>query len=478
MKTLFVESIAGIAGDMFVASFLDAGLVEAAAIREIPRQLGLEDVTVEITKVSRATMQVTHVEVRAASERWKEALSAGPGEEAGHHTHGKPAHSHGHHDHEHPHHSHGHHDHEHAHHSHIHHDHGHGGHSHAGSTHGHGTHGHGTHGHAHVHYRDIDELLVRSSLERGAKAFARRVFRLLAEAEARAHGTEAAGVVFHEVGEVDSIVDVAMAGQCVAALGTFQTLATPVKLGRGVIRIQHGTHAVPPPASARLAVGFPVAAVPDAITRPDVELSTPTGLAILKALAPSFVDAWPPGIVQAQGMGGGTMDLGGYPNVLRVALLEARHGSATDDLTAPDAIASVLPYASDVVVELCCNIDDQTAEHTAWAAEQLLDRGAVDVWLTPIVAKKGRAAVCLSVLAAPADQSRLADWLLRNTSTFGVRYRQWDRLKLVRHMELREEQGRRVTYKIGRTTDGEILKEKPEYEEIKATWERPGRGGA
>lgn len=104
-----------------------------------------------------------------------------------------------------------------------------------------------------------------------------------------------------------------------ATVAPDRVLASPVKLGRGTIQIHHGTYPVPPPASARLAVGMPVAPVPDAITRPNVELSTPTGLAILKALEPAFVDGWPSGTLLAQGSGAGTTELGDYPNVFRVA---------------------------------------------------------------------------------------------------------------------------------------------------------------
>ncbi len=101
-----------------------------------------------------------------------------------------------------------------------------------------------------------------------------------------------------------------------------RVVASPVKLGRGAIQIHHGTYPVPPPASARLAVGMPVAPIPEAISRANVELSTPTGLAILKALDPEFADGWPSGTLLAQGSGAGTTDLGDYPNVFRVALFE------------------------------------------------------------------------------------------------------------------------------------------------------------
>ncbi|MBI3542767.1 MAG: LarC family nickel insertion protein [Deltaproteobacteria bacterium] len=337
MKALFLESVAGVAGDMFAASFLDAGIVSREELEAIPATLGLSGVRVVASKVSKASISSTYLDVKWEGTAWQ------------------------------------------------------------------------------------------------------------------------ADVAFHEVGAVDSIVDVVMAATCVARSGAEKFFATPVKLGRGLITIEHGTHAVPPPASARLAIGLKTASVPAAITRENVELSTPTGLAILKALEPEFVDGVPAGVARAQGMGAGTMDLGAYPNVFRVVALDA-------DVRA----ASALPYESDTVVELCCNLDDETGERAAWVAEQMLAKGALDAWTAPVAGKKGRVALQLSVLAEETRFTELVDWLLRNSSTFGVRHRRWERLKLARRFEKRGE----LTYKIGLTTDGKVVKEKAEYEELRRLWEK------
>lgn len=311
-----------------------------------------------------------------------------------------------------------------------------------------------------------------SGLDPAAKAFALRVFRLLAEAEADSHGVPIEKVAFHEVGAVDSVVDVAMAGVCVSSVAADRVLASPVKLGRGTIRIQHGTYPVPPPASARLAVGMPVAPVPETITRPDVELSTPTGLAILRALEPGFVEGWPAGTLLAQGSGSGTMDLGDYPNVFRVALLEI--GEAARAAATPSG-APPLPYETDRVVEIRCNLDDQTGERTAWLLEKAMEGGALDAWVTPVLGKKGRPGTLFTVLVAPDRLPTFADFLLRSSTTFGVRYSTWDRFKLVREEEIRETKEGPVSFKVGRTLDGEKLKEKPEFEDLRKIWERdPG----
>jgi uncharacterized protein (DUF111 family) len=259
-----------------------------------------------------------------------------------------------------------------------------------------------------------------------------------------------------------------------------------VKLGKGRIRIAHGTYPVPPPASARLALGMPVDPVPDAITRENVELSTPTGLAILSALDPEFVSGWPGGTLLAQGLGSGTMELDGYPNVFRVALLEegrarnelGKSGTASVSLskgepspTAPAPESPSLPYLRDRVVEIRFNVDDQTGERTAWLMEKVLELGALDGWVSQILGKKGRPAQEMALLVKPKERDRFADFLLRHSTTLGIRFSTWDRMKLVREEETRETPHGPVSYKVAKTTRGEILKEKAEFEDLKKIWE-------
>ena len=384
-RTLYLESFAGIAGDMFTAAFLDAGLVDPAQVEAVPGALGLPEVRVEIEDVQRASARFTNVRV----------VDPNPG------------------------------------------------------------------GHHHHHYSTLVRQIDGSGLDPVAKAFALEVFRLLAEAEADSHGVSVEKVAFHEVGAVDSVVDVAMAGVCVSAVGADKILASPIKLGRGSVQIQHGTYPVPPPASARLAVGMPVDAVPAAITRANVELSTPTGLAILKALKPEFVEGWPPGTLTAQGSGSGTMDLGTYPNVFRVALLEGD----------PSSGGPAIPFEVDQVVEIRCNLDDETGERMGWLVEKGLAMGALDAWISPVVGKKGRPANLLTLLVRPDQLHTFTDFLLRNSSTFGVRYSTWDRFKLVREFETRETEKGPIRFKVGRTTEGDWLKEKPEFDDLKEVWE-------
>jgi len=476
MRTLYLDSFAGIAGDMFAAAFLDAGLVDPEALRAVPSLLGSPDVEVEIHSVMRAGARFTHLRVIPPGG------GTGPDRHlvAGEHHQG---------DHRHHHHAPGHHHHG----AHHHHDAAH--HHHDADPQSEQT---GRHHHHHHHhpYVDLVRKIETSRLDPFPKEFALRVFRLLAEAEADSHGVPLEKVAFHEVGAVDSVVDVVMAGVCLGALGPVRVLASPVKLGRGTVNIEHGTYPVPPPASARLAVGMPVAPVPDAIARPNVELSTPTGLAILKALEPGFAHEWPSGTLLAQGAGAGTMDLGSYPNVFRVALFQGSDRDADSTRPAEGGAGPVgdlssdaserepetyegdpraLPYDTDRVVELRCNVDDQTGERTAWLTERALEMGALDAWVTPLVGKKGRPAACIVLLVAPERTGAFADFLLRHSSSFGVRYATWDRLKLIRETEVRETSMGPISFSVGRTRDGEKVKEKPEFEDLKKVWrEDPG----
>ncbi len=408
-RTLLLESVSGVAGDMFAAAFLDAGLVTAADLASVPARLGLPGVQVTTRRVIRAQMQATHLRVEGpgAGAPPGAAPARDPAEEETHLIIDAPA------------------------------------------------------GHVHTRHADIDRRLATADLPAGVRDRARAIFQLLAEAEAGAHGMPVAEVAFHELGLADSVVDITLAAWCLEAVGPVRFLATPIRPGRGFVRIQHGVHPVPPPASARLLEGLPVAPTPAAITRADIELSTPTGIAILRSLRPTFAAELPAGTVLRQGLGAGTLDFGAFPNVFRVTLLE-------DAAPAP---AAVLPYETDRVVEVAANIDDDTGERLAWLAERLLAQGALDVWLTPATGKKGRPLTCFQFLAAEADFPRLADWFLRHSTTFGIRHRVWDRLKLARRFEPRPGPGGPVTHKVGLTTAGEELKAKPEFEELRRRWE-------
>lgn len=417
-KVIYLDSVAGVAGDMFTAAFVDAGLVSVDELNRLPEQLGLTGVHIAAENVIRATVAATRIVVETTSDEWKTQFA-----DSRRHAHGHgPGHEHHHHHHP----------------------------------------DDNTNlildqseSHWHVHYGQIDTLLERSKLDGRVRERSRAIFRSLGEAEAGVHAIELREAAFHELGTIDSIMDVVMAAYCIERIAADDILATPIKPGRGSITIAHGTHPVPPPATARLLIGMTVASTPAAITHENIELSTPTGVAILKELSPQFVSELPSGTIVADGRGSGTRDLGSYPNIFRLVVVNTSEETRT-------------VYNSDRVVEIVCNVDDDTGEHLAWMCEELLARGALDVWQTAGTGKKGRSMICLSVLVRENDLAATAEWILQNGTTFGVRYRAWDRLKLDTAFEERTVDGKRVTVKIGLDGAGNKTKEKIEFESWRA----------
>jgi hypothetical protein len=250
-------------------------------------------------------------------------------------------------------------------------------------------------------YRAIDDLLAASPLSPSVKTLSRRIFLRLAEAEAEVHRSTLDEVAFHEVGAVDSIVDIVGAAACFDFLGA-EVVASPLPMGRGSVRCEHGVLPLPAPATVACLRG-----VPTVDAGLEAELVTPTGAAIVASVAREFV-AWPEFAPERVGWGFGTRGLPDRLNALRVVL-----GSAASR-------ARVLPLATHVVLE--ANVDDMSGELAAHAVQSLLDSGALDAWATPIVMKKGRPALTISVIAETSAQQRLAEVLLRETHSIGVRH--------------------------------------------------------
>jgi uncharacterized protein (TIGR00299 family) protein len=221
-------------------------------------------------------------------------------------------------------------------------------------------------------------------------------FEAIAVAEAAAHGTDVERVHFHEVGALDSIADVVGVCAGVDALGITALTATPVAVGSGTVTTSHGVLPVPAPATARLLEGIPTTPGETA-----GELTTPTGAALVRVLVSGYGPA-PAMVVRASGYGAGTRDIG-MPNVCRLLL---------GDATATEATSVAL---------LETNIDHLPAEELAFVAQTLLDEGALDAWQTPIVMKKGRSAVMLSVLVPASDAVALSERIIELTGSLGVR---------------------------------------------------------
>jgi len=263
----------------------------------------------------------------------------------------------------------------------------------------------------HAHIR---EILDSSKLTAGAKALAVAAFDRLARAEAAVHGVPVSDVHFHEVGAVDSIVDVVGTAACLDHLGA-RVVASPLPLGRGTVSSRHGVLPLPAPATVHCLLG-----VPTYDGGVDAELVTPTGACLVATAASEFL-RWPAMRPLRTGWGAGSRELPNRPNVLRVIL-----GRPT--------AAERSPGSDRPLVVLESNLDDSTAEITAHALERALEAGALDAWTTAIGMKKGRPGVMVSVLAHPTDAEALARDLMAETSTLGVRLRACDRLERPRRI--------------------------------------------
>ena len=255
-------------------------------------------------------------------------------------------------------------------------------------------------------HRDLEQILACitvAKLSPGARRIAVRIFERLAKAESSVHGVSIDQVHFHEVGAIDSIVDIVGCAVAWDQLGIEQAVACPVPTGSGFVQIAHGRVSVPAPATAQLLKGIPLAKC-----NLPFELTTPTGAAILAELIGSF-GPLPSMQIESIGAGAGTMDLEDRPNLLRIFL-----GSSPQD-------SASVGISSDTVVELETNLDDITGEQIGFAIEQLWRAGALDVFTTGIQMKKSRPGTLLSVLASPDQASRIEQVLFQHTGTLGIR---------------------------------------------------------
>jgi uncharacterized protein (TIGR00299 family) protein len=291
--------------------------------------------------------------------------------------------------------------------------------------------------HTHRHYAGIDTMIADSTLADAVKELARRIFRRLAEAEALVHGVAVADVHFHEVGAVDSIVDIVGTAICLDYLEVEAVYAAPLPLGSGFVETAHGRLPVPAPATAELLKGLAVHGDCGAGER-----VTPTGAVIVAALA-QVSAAHPSMNLLKIGSGAGGKDFSDCPNILRVFL-------------GTNAVST-----AEEVVEISCNLDDVMPEVIGYVQELLLESGALDVWLVPVQMKKGRPGTVLTFLCEPVDRDRLAALAMAETGTLGLRYTLRQRIVQSRRIEERETQFGTVRFKISQ------YGEKPEYEDCR-----------
>lgn len=417
-KTLYLDVFSGISGDMFIGALLDLGV-------------SFEALQAELQKVAIGSF---HLHQQRQTKAGIAGIKFDVHED---HTHEHPGHDHGHH---HP------------------HDH----------SHGPGDHGH-THQHepAHHHhhgdsrnYADIRKLILGSALSDWVKEKSVAVFHRIAVAEGKIHGHPPEEVHFHEVGAIDSIVDVIGACVCLEQLGRPRVLAAQVTEGTGWVNCAHGRFPVPTMATLEI-----LGARGIAVSQCDEphELITPTGAAILA----EFVEIFGPmrGLVAEQvGYGLGTRDNQTRPNVLRAVL--------GPDNTSP-APAPHLDWETDTIVVLETNLDDVNPELLGAFVEQALKAGALDVFHTPIQMKKSRPAILLTVLCPEAKADALSELMLRETTAFGVRRTTASRRKLQREVARISTAYGLVEVKIGRL-NGKLIQAAPEFESCRALAEKNG----
>jgi len=359
-RLLYIDAIAGVAGDMLLGALLDAGASQDA-VRDGLRPLGVDLV---VTRTERHGIGAARVEVVAAGE------------------------------------------------------------------------------HAHRDWAAVRALVDRAGLPTRAHARAHDAFRRLAEAEGRIHGVAPDEVHFHEVGAIDAIADVCGVALALEDLDIDAVACSPLPAPRGFVRAAHGRLPLPAPATLELLRGAPLHGV-DA----DVELVTPTGAALVAALASSY-GPLPPMTLESAGYGAGARDTAERPNLVR-------------------AITGVAarPPARRPAVLVACNLDDLSPELVPDAASACTDAGALDVWVAPVQMKKGRPGLVLSAIARPEDEARVAEAMLRSTSTLGVRTSPVERYELEREMRTVTVGGRPVAVKLGRL-NGEVVNVAPEHDDV------------
>jgi uncharacterized protein (TIGR00299 family) protein len=407
MRIGYLECFSGISGDMLLGALVDAG-VSFTSLAETASALNV-GARLEMRKVSRGGLAATKVDVITPD-----------------HGAGEPAHAHD--DHE----------------GHSHQDHG--------ATGAHAGHAHESHAapaaHTNPQHRSLSAILgiIRSAdLSQAVKQRAIHAFQLLGEAEAAIHTIPVEQVHFHEVGGVDTIVDIVCAAQGCEALGVDRWLSSPLNVGSGTVVCQHGILPVPAPATLALLGDAPVYAA-----GPAMERVTPTGAALLRMLDVRY-GTFPAMRIAAAGYGAGGRETPGQPNLLRLLV-----GEETDDAAAIESVA---------VIETV--IDDSSPQVLAYVSDLLLDAGAWDVYRTAMQMKKGRTGVQVTVLCRPDLVPVLRDLLFRETTTIGLRWRLENKVGLAREFVEVGTRWGEVSIKIARWPSGKVANASPEYEDCR-----------
>jgi pyridinium-3,5-bisthiocarboxylic acid mononucleotide nickel chelatase len=406
---MYFDCFSGAAGDMLLAALVDAGL-PADALRSALGSLGVGH-AIDVSRVTRAGVSATYVHVRDTETPAGEDRHAHEHDDAHAHHH---AHEHGH------------------------------------------AHSH-RHAPGHRTLREIGQLIDRSALSAAGKARAVSLFARIGEAEAAIHNTPIEDVHLHEVGALDSIIDIVGAVFALEWFGIDDIVSSPLNVGSGTVEMAHGAFPVPAPATLRLLAGAPVysSGIP-------AELVTPTGALLVTAYARAY-GPFPPMIVDRIGYGAGTRDFAHAPNVLRVVIGERR----------PDATPAI-GGGTETIVQIECEIDDMNPQIFGPVSDRLFAAGALDVFLTAVQMKKGRPGTLLTVLAPEAAREALTDLVFRETTTLGVRFQAMQRETLDRRWESVAIAGGQVRIKIA-SRRGEIVGAAPEFDDCQRIAAATGR---
>jgi uncharacterized protein (TIGR00299 family) protein len=415
MRIAYLDCFSGISGDMFMGALVDAG-VPPKLLEDTVAALNI-DARLKISRVLRSGISATKVDVYANGEK---DLPREVFWEQREHDHA----------------------HEHAHES---------GHKHS-HAHSH-DHPHDADNHAHGRsLTAIREIIEKADISPTAKATAIHIFETLGEAEAEIHNTSIEQIHFHEVGAVDAMVDIVCAAVGAESLAVGEWVCSPLNLGGGTVECAHGTLPIPAPATLKLLRDAPVYS-----SGPQVELVTPTGAAIVKALSTRFAH-FPTMTIKKTGYGAGTRDFSDHPNLLRITIGEAESS---------DHVTTSVTTSNDRITVLEANLDDLSPQVLAYAMERLLAEGALDVFSVPVQMKKSRPGALLTVLAKIEDADRLTKTIFAETTTLGVRRREEQRQTLARRWENVNTTWGPVRIKIA-SMNGTISNYAPEYEDCRA----------
>jgi len=416
-RVAYFDCASGASGDMVLGALVDLGLPLGRLRAELAK-LPLTGYRLEARKVDRAGIQATKVDVVLEGEIGQtDGDGHGDGNGHGHEHEQEHEHENEHddsHDHEH-------------------------------------EHGDASDAHPHRGLSEILRMIEKSGLEAGVKERSSALFHRLGEAEASVHGIDIEDVAFHEVGAVDSIVDVVGAVIGLGWLDVDRFLASPLNVGSGTVKIAHGEYPVPPPATLQLVAGVPV------YGNGRGELLTPTGALLVTAHATGYgpLPALRP---EGVGYGAGNRNTPERPNVLRLIVGDEITGAAEGHRV--------------TVIE--AEMDDMSPQLFGPLLDRLLAAGALDAFYTPVQMKKGRPGVLLTVIAERERRTALEELLFAETTTLGVRWQEWDRTVLEREAVAVETEFGAIAVKIARR-QGRIYNVQPEFDDCLARARVAGR---